>query len=59
MLDNNDIKLRGEIKTTLQAFKAISLRDASLALLKTLGYESDKTITVEKSVPKAFLRFIS
>ena len=59
MPDNNDIKLRGEIKTTLQAFETISLRDASLTLLKTLGYESDKTITVEKSDPKAFLRFIS
>ncbi len=55
----NNNELREVIKNTLQLFESISLRDASLALLKTLGYESDKTITVEKSDPAAFLQLLA
>ena len=46
------------IKTGLQSFKSKSLRDASLALLKSLGYQSGKTITVPKSSPEAFLKLL-
>jgi len=59
MPDDNDIKLREEIKSTLQAFESKSLHEASLALLNTLGYQSDKTITVPKSDPEAFLELLS
>lgn len=57
MATNNE--LRESIKTTLQAFETKPLRDASLALLNTLGYQSDKTITVDKSDPKAFLDLLA
>jgi hypothetical protein len=59
MPDNNDIKLREAIKATLRTFESKSLRDASLALLKILGYHSDKTITVPKSDPNAFLELLA
>lgn len=59
MPDINDIKLREEIRARLQAFELKSLRDVSLALLKTLGYQSDKTITVAKSDPDAFLELLA
>jgi hypothetical protein len=40
----NNNELRQVIKTTLNEFETTSLRDASIALLKTLDYQSDKTI---------------
>jgi adenine-specific DNA-methyltransferase len=54
----NNSELREAIKTTLQSFKLSPLRLASLSLLKTLGYQSDKTITVEKSDPDTFLELL-
>ena len=59
MPENNDIKLREGIKSTLQAFESTPLRDASLSLLNTLGYHSEKTITVPKSDPEAFLKLLA
>jgi precorrin-6B methylase 1 len=55
----NNNELRQVIKTTLNEFETTSLRDASIALLKTLDYQSDKTITVAKSDPKAFLELLA
>jgi hypothetical protein len=47
--------LRDEIKTALQDFNSQPLRIASLALLSTLGYSSDRTLILEGSKPQAFL----
>ena len=56
----NNNELRQALKTTLNEFETnSSLRGASIALLKTLGYQSDKTITVPKSDPKAFLELLA
>lgn len=55
----NNNELRQDLKTTLNEFETNSLRGASIALLKTLGYQSDKTITVAKSDPKAFLEILA
>jgi len=54
---NNE--LRESIKTALHSFESTPLRDASLALLNTLGYQSDKTIRVENSDPEAFLELLA
>ena len=58
-MPKNNNELREAIKDTLQTFESISLHDASLGLLKSLGYQSDKTITVAKSDPKAFLELLA
>ena len=50
--------LRSSIQTALQDFPTSPLREASLELLKILGYQSDKTIHSENSSPQAFLEFI-
>lgn len=55
----NNTELRIAIQTGLQAFESPPLRDASLALLKILGYQSDKAITVKKSDPEAFLALLA
>ena len=52
-------QLREEISKKLQSFTSMPLHDASIALLKTLGYESDKTIQVPDSDPAAFLELLS
>ncbi|OQY19082.1 MAG: hypothetical protein B6I36_05205 [Desulfobacteraceae bacterium 4572_35.1] len=52
-------KLREDINKNLQSFTTISLHDASIALLGTLGYKSDKTIVVPDSDPNAFLELLS
>ncbi len=49
---------RTSIASNLQAFAPTPLRQASLDLLATLGYQSDKTIELEGSKPQAFLDFI-
>ena len=51
---NNNLnnELRQDIQAALQAFKSSPLHDASIALLNTLGYSSDKTI----EIPDAILR---
>lgn len=54
----NNNELRQALKTTLNEFETNSLRGASIGLLKTLGYQSDKTITVPKSDPQAFLEIL-
>lgn len=56
---SNNNELREDIKTALQAFESKPLHDASLALLDTLGYKSDKTIRVPKSDPEAFLGLLA
>ena len=45
---------RQHIKTALQAFSGADLRDASIGLLHTLGYRSDKTLDIDNT-PDAFL----
>ena len=58
-MPNNNNELREAIKARLQEFESKPLRDASLSLLKTLGYHSDKTIRVLKSDPDAFLGLLA
>ena len=50
--------LRPAIHSSLTALATGSLRDAAKSLLKTLGYESDRTIDLEGSKPQAFLDLI-
>ena len=50
---------RAAIKGQLQSFKKEPLREASLALLDSLGYRSDKTIVVPGSSPKAFIEMLA
>ena len=50
--------LRASITTALNAFNSAPLRQASLDLLATLGYRSDKTVALEGSKPKAFLQLL-
>ena len=45
---------RQQIKTALQAFSGADLRDASIGLLNTLGYRSEKTPDLDNT-PDAFL----
>ena len=45
---------RQKIKTALQAFSGADLRDASIGLLNTLGYQSEKTLDLGGS-PETFL----
>lgn len=52
---NNDNELREAIRSALQAFGSQPLREASIALLKTLGYSSDRTGEIPNSDPEAFL----
>jgi len=49
---------RKAIRTCIQAFADTKLRAASLALLDTLGYRSDKIAEIEGSSPQAFLGYI-
>jgi hypothetical protein len=51
-------ELREDIKSALQSHISQPLRDASLALLSTLGYRSDRTLVLEGSKPQAFLDLI-
>ena len=55
---DNSIELRENIRFALQSFEAASLHDASIALLKVLGYSSDKTIEIPDSDPAAFLKLL-
>ena len=52
------INLRDAIENALHEYKTLPIREASLSLLKTLGYESDKTMPLEGSSPQAFLDLI-
>jgi hypothetical protein len=45
---------RQKIKTALQAFSGAGLRDASIGLLDTLGYQSEKTLDLG-GWPETFL----
>ncbi|MEX2259818.1 MAG: Eco57I restriction-modification methylase domain-containing protein [Woeseia sp.] len=58
MPERND-DLRELIQSALRSFEATALRDASLGLLETLGYTSDKTIPIPESDPAAFLELAS
>jgi len=51
--------LRMPIQSALQALATGPLRDTSKALLKTLGYHSDRTLNLEGSKPQAFLDIIA
>ena len=51
--------LRQPIKSALSALAAGPLRDAAKNLLKTLGYQSDRTLNLEGSKPQAFLDLIA
>ncbi len=56
-MTNND--LRQSIQNAIQAFEKKTLREASIGLLNTLGYASDKTIEVPGSDPGAFLELLA
>ncbi len=45
---------RQQIETALQAFSGADLRDASIGLLNSLGYRSEKTLDLDKT-PDAYL----
>ncbi len=47
--------IKQQIKTTLQAFSGSNLRAASIGLLNSLGYQSDKTLALDGS-PDTFLK---
>lgn len=51
-------ELREDIKSALQSLISQPLREASLVLLATLGYRSDRTLVLEGSKPQAFLDLI-
>lgn len=51
-------ELREDIKSALWSLISQPLREASLALLATLGYRSDRTLVLEGSKPQAFLDLI-
>ena len=45
---------RQQIKTAIQTFSGADLRDASIGLLNSLGYRSEKTLDIDNT-PDAFL----
>ena len=47
------------IRVALSRFPSVPLRDASLELLHTLGYQGDRTLELGDDSPEAFLEFIS
>ena len=49
-----NIDTRQHIATALQAFSGADLRAASIGLLKSLGYKSEKTLDLDNT-PDAFL----
>lgn len=51
--------LRQPIQSALTTIASGPLRDAAIRLLKTLGYESDRTVNLPGSKPQAFLDFIT
>jgi hypothetical protein len=51
-------ELREDIKSDLQSLISQPLRQASLSLLATLGYRSDRTLILEGSKPQAFLDLV-
>jgi hypothetical protein len=46
--------LRQQIETALRAFSGVDLRAASIGLLSSLGYQSEKTLDLDNT-PDAFL----
>lgn len=51
--------LRPAVQSALQALASGPLRDSAKNLLKTLGYQSDRTLNLEGSKPQAFLDLIA
>jgi len=51
--------LRAPITAAFQKFSSGKLRDSATELLSTLGYTSDRTISLGSSKPAAFLDFIA
>ena len=51
--------IRDQIKTALAAFADKPVRVAATELLRTLGYESERTIQLGDSSPQAFLDFVT
>ncbi|MFK7778557.1 MAG: hypothetical protein QM501_10685, partial [Gimesia sp.] len=51
--------LRDNIQSRLQSFQTTELSDASIALLNTLGYQSEKTMQIPDSNPEAFLEIVA
>lgn len=47
------------IRLALSRFPSVPLRDASLELLHTLGYQGDRTLELGDESPEAFIEFIS
>lgn len=50
--------LRQQISAALAGFSNQPLREAATDLLATLGYRSDRTISLGDSSPRAFLDFL-
>ena len=51
--------LRDSIQSALAALAAAPLRSAATALLRTLGYQSDRTLDLAGSRPQSFLDLIT
>lgn len=58
MPQNNNVELRENLQSALQEFESEPLHEASIELLNTLGYGSDKTIEIPDSDPEAFLELL-
>ena len=56
---NSAKDLRESIREELQSFESRSLRNASISLLSTLGYSSDRTFLIANSKPQAFLDILA
>ena len=56
--NNQNNELRRDIQAALQAFESSPLHVASITLLSTLGYRSDKTIEIPNADPTAFLNLL-
>ncbi len=51
--------IRDKIKTALAAFASQPVRLAAIELLRTIGYESERTIQLGDSSPQGFLDFVT
>ena len=51
--------LRDPISAAIQDFSSGNLRDSASKLLGTLGYQSDRTVSLGDSKPETFLEFIA
>jgi hypothetical protein len=55
---SNNFDFKTKIKSDLSQFTTGSLKQNSLRLLKTLGYESEKTVSFEQNTADGFIKFL-